>query len=72
MQSGNSKLYFGPDQYCLDGAGSHLIPLADNPDYPDYPLEIVHFQGTERDQVAVICFSEESVLEEKDVRFYIF
>lgn len=70
MESGNSKLYFEPDQYCLDGAGSHTVIFSDssNPDYPDYPLEIAHFGGTETDQVALICFSEDNLLEDKDVQ----
>ena len=71
LESGSSKIYIEPDQYCVDGAGSHtlIFPESGNADYADYPLEIVHFGGTETDQIALICFSEDNVLEDKDVCF---
>lgn len=69
MDSGNSKIYIEPDQYCVDGEGSHTLIFTDNnnPDYADYPYEIVHFGGTEADQVALICFSEDTETDDKDV-----
>lgn len=74
MESGSTKIFIDPDQYCLDGAGSHTVIFADNsnPDYPDYPLEIAHFGGTEIDQVALICFSEDDIEEDKDVLVFAF
>lgn len=69
LESGDSKIFIEPDSYCVDGVGSHTIVFPDSgsSDYPDYPFEIVHFGGTEIDQVARICFSEDNIQEDKDV-----
>ncbi|CAL8129822.1 unnamed protein product [Orchesella dallaii] len=64
LDSGNSKVFIEPDKYCLDGAGSHTILISDNnPEYPE-PFEIVHYGGTEIDQVVHICFSGDNVPED--------
>ncbi|ODN00285.1 G-protein coupled receptor Mth2 [Orchesella cincta] len=64
LDSGNSKVFIEPDKYCVDGAGSHTMLFSDNnPEYPE-SFEIVHYGGTEIDQVVHICFSGDNVQED--------